>query len=129
MNTELVQSKYNFVLVGTFLLGIFVLAIGAGLYFFGGLTNQPSGVRVISATNYEDHQIKSDSVLGVSEGVLLNINTATQAQLEDLPGVGPVTAGKIIAGRPYSSLEELLVKKAVGRSLYEKINSQITLGE
>ena len=37
----------------------------------------------------------------------VNVNTATQAQLEELPGVDPEMAKKIIAARPYKSAEEL----------------------
>lgn len=58
---------------------------------------------------------------------LININTGTQSDLESLPGIGPVTAKKIIAGRPYQTLEELVSKKAVGESLYNKLKDQLTL--
>src|SRR5712691_1233998 len=37
----------------------------------------------------------------------VNLNTASQKELEDLPGVGPATAKKILAGRPYSSVDDL----------------------
>lgn len=58
---------------------------------------------------------------------LVNINSASQSELEALPGVGPVTAGKIIFNRPYQTLEELISKKAVGQSLFEKIKPQLAL--
>jgi len=67
-----------------------------------------------------------NKLLGVTTG-LVNINTASQAELEALPGVGPVTAGKIMSGRPYVKLEELKDKKAVGQSLFDKIKDKITL--
>ncbi len=38
---------------------------------------------------------------------LVDINSATQKELEDVKGVGPATAKKIIAGRPYKSVDEL----------------------
>jgi DNA uptake protein ComE-like DNA-binding protein len=37
----------------------------------------------------------------------VDLNVATEKELEDLPGVGPATAKKIIAGRPYGSVAEL----------------------
>ena len=57
----------------------------------------------------------------------ININTATEAQLDTLPGIGPVRAGKIIAGRPYSTLEELRTKNVLGESTFEKIKNLITV--
>ncbi|KKS47167.1 hypothetical protein A3J20_05595 [Candidatus Gottesmanbacteria bacterium RIFCSPLOWO2_02_FULL_42_29] len=67
-----------------------------------------------------------NNLLGVTSK-LININTASQAELEALPGVGPVTAGKIISGRPYGKLEELKEKKAVGQALFDKIKDKITI--
>ncbi|OIO12959.1 competence protein ComEA [Candidatus Gottesmanbacteria bacterium CG11_big_fil_rev_8_21_14_0_20_37_11] len=65
------------------------------------------------------------SNLGVTEGAV-NINLASQKELESLPGVGEVTAGKIISGRPYSSIDDLKTKKVVGNALFEKIKNLIT---
>lgn len=69
---------------------------------------------------------KQENTLGVTTG-LININSASQSVLESLPGVGPVTAGKIIDGRPYQSVEELKSKKAIGNSLYDKIKDKLTI--
>lgn len=55
----------------------------------------------------------------------ININSATSDQLDSLPGVGPVTAQKIIAGRPYNSVEELQTKKIITNSVYLKIKDSI----
>ena len=57
----------------------------------------------------------------------ININTATQAQLDSLPDIGPVRAGKIIANRPYSKIEDLLSRKVLGESTFEKIKASITV--
>lgn len=67
----------------------------------------------------------SETVGSVSMGI--NVNTASQSELEALPGVGPVTAGKIISGRPYTRLEELVEKKALSQNLYEKLKNQLIL--
>ncbi len=58
---------------------------------------------------------------------LISINLATQSQLEELPGVGKVTAQKIIDNRPYQSIDELLSKKIVNKSTYEKIKDLVSL--
>ncbi len=60
-------------------------------------------------------------------GDLVNINSSSQAQLEALPGVGPVTAEKIIGGRPYGSVQELLSKKIVGSKVFGQIKEKITI--
>lgn len=67
------------------------------------------------------------SVAGTSINTKVNINTATQAELEALPGIGPVTASKIISDRPYQEVEELLNKKVVGNSVFEKIKGSIAV--
>ncbi len=55
----------------------------------------------------------------------LDINTASKEDLQNLPGIGPVTAQKIIDGRPYRAKNELVSKKIVGKGEYEKIKDQI----
>ncbi|MBI5019360.1 ComEA family DNA-binding protein [Candidatus Gottesmanbacteria bacterium] len=57
----------------------------------------------------------------------VNINTASSRELESLNGIGVATAAKIISGRPYLRLEDLVDKNVIGRALFEKISSQITL--
>ncbi len=57
----------------------------------------------------------------------VSVNAASQSQLEALSGVGPVTAQKIITRRPYQVLEELVTKKAMSGSLFEKLKDQLTL--
>jgi len=56
---------------------------------------------------------------------VININLASVSDLEMLPGVGEVTAKKIVDGRPYTSIDELLEKKIVGSATFEKIREKI----
>lgn len=57
----------------------------------------------------------------------ISVNTATQEDLKSLPGIGPATAGKIINNRPYSTIDELLTKKAITSSVFNKIREYIDL--
>lgn len=61
----------------------------------------------------------------VASSEKININTATLSQLVDLPGVGEVTAQKIISGRPYQRIEELTEGKIVTQAVWEKIKDKI----
>ncbi len=69
----------------------------------------------------------STSSEGIIVGVLININTASESQLDTLPGIGPVTAQKIIVGRQYGSIDELLSKKVVGAKVFEQLKDKISV--
>ncbi len=60
-----------------------------------------------------------------SSGAKLDINAASQQELEALPGIGPATSAKIVQGRPYRAKSDLLKRKIVSRSEYEKIKDEI----
>ena len=57
----------------------------------------------------------------------VDINSASQADLEKLPGVGAATAKKIIAGRPYQSVADLQ-KAGVSKKTIDKITPLVTVG-
>jgi beta-lactamase superfamily II metal-dependent hydrolase len=56
----------------------------------------------------------------------LNVNTASQAELEALPGIGPVLARRIVEGRPYRSVEELERVEGIGKKRLGKIRPLVT---
>ena len=55
----------------------------------------------------------------------LDINTATEAELKQLPGIGDAYAAKIVQNRPYYAKNELKQKKIIPAATYEKIKDQI----
>ncbi len=58
---------------------------------------------------------------------LIDLNRATPEELESLPGIGPVLAGKIIEGRPYRTVEELLRVKGIGPATFAKLRELVTV--
>jgi competence protein ComEA len=79
-----------------------------------------------SKTQNIGSQINPDNVIGITTGKV-NINSATADELDKLPGVGEVTAGKIISGRPYSNIEDLKNKKIIGSKAFEKLKELIVV--
>lgn len=80
-----------------------------------------------SETEVVNRQINvAGQVAGTTTG-LINVNTASMAELDTLPGVGEKTAEKIISGRQYSKIEDLVDKKIVGKAVFEKIKEKISI--
>lgn len=55
----------------------------------------------------------------------INVNTATAAELETLPGIGPTRAAAIIAGRPYRDVADLLRVPGIGDKTLAMIESRV----
>ena len=75
-----------------------------------------------ASTQQDDHS---------SGGSLININTALEAELETLNGVGPSKSASIIAYReengPFTTIEDLMNVSGIGEKSFEKLKSEITV--
>ncbi len=55
----------------------------------------------------------------------VNVNTASQEELESIPGIRPSRAKSIIDNRPYTSVEDLRERKALGRKMTDDVRQFI----
>lgn len=70
-------------------------------------------------------QTKSDTGASHKAGGKIDINSATADQLGTLPGIGAAYSKKIIDNRPYKTKAELVSKKVIPQSTYDKIKDQV----
>ena len=60
---------------------------------------------------------------------LVNLNTASEKELQSIKGIGPVLAERIIAGRPYRTVDDLLKVKGIGPKILETIRPYLVVGK
>ena len=97
--------------IGRILMFVLVLMLGVGIAF--------SRPQTSSAASSAAAQAKSAAT------DLLDINSASKEQLDALPGIGQKYAQKIIDGRPYAKKTDLVKKKIIPQSTYDKIKDMI----
>ncbi len=94
------------------------------------------GVNLAKRVQDEDQiivpSLTTGAVAGASQGPIVNINTASQADLDGLPGIGEVRAGRIIASRdsdgPFASPDDLVSRGIIPQSVLDGIAPLITIG-
>ena len=84
-------------------------------------------VLICGAPSFADQAAPAKSAPSKTASAPVNLNTASESDLEALPGIGPATAKKIIAGRPYATVADL-AKAGVPKSTIEKITPLVTAG-
>lgn len=102
--------------------------VGGGLYLLSDRQQLP----IQSSRSSLPTLPTSSEVTGLQvESGPININTATKEELESLPGIGPVIAGRIIDYRktngPFKRREDLLKVKGIGPKTFADLKDKITL--
>ena len=80
----------------------------------------------------EDQELKelqSQVKKAQSPQSLIDLNTATEKELQSIKGIGPVLAERIIAGRPYRTVDDLLKVKGISPKKLEKIRPYFVGGK
>lgn len=82
-------------------------------------------------TESGDNEIVEETEMKQSSNILVNINEATQTELETLPGIGPSIALKIISYRKengkFSTIEDIKNVSGIGENKFESIKDLISL--
>lgn len=76
----------------------------------------------------EDQELEELVKRKLLEGPL-SLNTATERELQSIKGIGPALATKIIAGRPYKTVDDLLKVKGIGPKTLEKMRPYLVVGK
>ncbi len=76
-------------------------------------------------------RIGQTAVASANQSPLININSASAAELESLPGIGQVRANQIVQSRtkdgPFSAVDDLLLRNLISESVFEDIAPLITV--
>lgn len=97
----------------------------------GSIVSVPGVASLAPARSAGENELSTDATSN-QPGMLININTANAAELESLPGVGEVTAGRIIdyreANGPYRSADDLVHVQGVSTRTIDGLRSLVTTG-
>lgn len=71
--------------------------------------------------------VRAELTLGDGD-LIVNVNTATQPELETIPGIGPVLSREIIRERPFERVEDLERVKGIGPYTLNSIRPYVKVG-
>ncbi|MGR3174133.1 MAG: helix-hairpin-helix domain-containing protein [Candidatus Scalindua sp.] len=91
--------------------------------------SDPDRITDSRAKQRSEEQELEDLIKPKSFEGTLDLNTATEEELQSIKGIGTVLATRIIAGRPYKTVDDLLKVKGIAHKKLEKIRSYLVVGK
>ena len=112
-------------------IGLLTVVALAGAVWLLTAPAGPPGVRVVLPEPSAD---SPPTVAGAdADAALIDINAASAQDLETLPGIGPVLAGRIVEYReqngPFQRTDQLTAVRGIGAATYERIRPLVAAGE
>ena len=99
---------------------------GLGVWGITDWEKLPDERKELRAEEAELERVQAPAKL--KEGITIDLNSASRDELMLLPGIGDSTALAIIAGRPYTTLEDLLRIRNIGAGKLEKLRTFLRIG-
>jgi competence protein ComEA len=95
------------------------------LFLTAGLFAAPSGQGAAKKAPAKAGSTAKTSAVEKSSTKLIDINSASQDELDALPGIGKAYSKKIIDNRPYQSKNQLVSKGVLPKSVYDGIKDRV----
>lgn len=106
------------------LLGLAMLPSLLGTSWAAPTAAAPTKPAISNRASLKKERLSKGEKLG---STVININTASEAELRRVPGIGKSRAAKIVKARPFSSLDELVQKKIMTARELQKARPHLSV--